>query len=88
MNTEQINDGGPAFPCEYRHHEYADAPHLLGMSLRDWLAGQVLAGHSSREDNRTYDPATSDGSELLKQDAEYCYKMADAMIAARGKEDA
>ena len=36
---EKINDGGPAFPC-------VDAKGFVseGMSLRDWLIGQALAG--------------------------------------------
>ena len=47
-----INDGGPAFPCGplgdtftgedgYTRHQF---PGCSGMSLRDWFAGQALAG--------------------------------------------
>jgi len=63
--TEQ-NDGGPAFPL----HERDDA--LKGMSLRDWFAGQALAGLQFMDTERTYGT-----------DAENCYRMADAMIKAR-----
>jgi len=37
MNTP-INDGGPAFP---------DDRWQAGMSLRDWFAGQALAGYNA-----------------------------------------
>ena len=48
----QPNDGGPAFPCGPHgmsisyddgrtEHQYPGSP---GMSLRDWLVGQALAG--------------------------------------------
>lgn len=35
----KINNGGPAFP-----HAHEDYPFQHGMSLRDWFAGQALAG--------------------------------------------
>ena len=37
----QPNDGGPAFPCDASMKQY---PTQEGMSLRDWFAGQALAG--------------------------------------------
>lgn len=45
-----------------------------GMSLRDWFAGQALAGMMSR-------PLTQDRLDFW---AEVAYKMADAMMKARG----
>lgn len=60
-----INDGGPAFPTRY--HE-----DMHGMTLRDWFAGQALAGlvtdYSTKE------------AKLL---ARHCYEYADAMLEAR-----
>ena len=46
------------------------------MSLRDYFAGQVLVGETSDDswDN------TPNAPKLI---AEYCYKLADAMLAAR-----
>ncbi len=35
--SEQINDGGPAFPAPYNNDG-------VGMSLRDWFARQALCG--------------------------------------------
>lgn len=43
--------------------------------LRDWFAGQQLIAYRAH-------PSSDDG-EMLNYVAEYCYKMADAMIKAR-----
>jgi hypothetical protein len=85
-----INDGGPAFPThENVHDPRADGFHSVpGMSLRDWFAGQALAGHESLPDDRTYNE-DRDGTfyewraKLRRDTAIYCYEMADAMLAAR-----
>lgn len=39
--TDRIKDGGPAFPLQ---PESTPEAHYLGMTLRDWFAGQALAG--------------------------------------------
>lgn len=64
MSTKK--DGGPAFPV-------LGSPN--GMSLRDWFAGQALAGKMS-----------IDSIEFLSREdiADRCYRQADAMLAARG----
>lgn len=83
MNDE-INDGGPAFPAPRENRSE-------GMSLRDWFAGQALAGQSALVDNRRC-PRERDGEvevwrdELRALDAAWCYQMADAMLKARGGE--
>jgi len=39
------NDGGPAFPCSDLVTANGDVqPGCNGMTLRDWFAGQALAG--------------------------------------------
>lgn len=58
------SDGGPAFPS---------AEFSGGMSLRDWFAGQALAGLLS-------DPATDATQELF---ATAAYLQADAMLQKR-----
>lgn len=65
-----VNDGGPAFP-----QGHMDGPHVdpSGISVRDYFAGQALAGYLS----------DSNLNEMYESLAERCYKMADAMIAAR-----
>jgi hypothetical protein len=72
------NDGGPALPLIERsvqanggdgqlvtHYRYSD-----GMTLRDYFAGQCLAGLASRR-------------VMGADDAAWAYRMADAMVAAR-----
>lgn len=65
---DQTDNGGPAFPSD-RFSE-------LGMSLRDYFAGQALAGMLANPE--------------LPTDAEYIakwsYLNADAMLAERQKE--
>jgi hypothetical protein len=66
----QINDGGPAFPMtgEGCHNPlYSQS----GMTLRDYFAGQALAGMPwSYEISR-------------KDQAQKCFQIADAMLAER-----
>lgn len=65
----QIADGGPAFPSDYIPGT-ATTP---GMSLRQYYAGQALAGLISHYGNESHEAA-----------AEQSFKLADAMIAAGG----
>lgn len=74
-----INDGGPAFPSGVTFGEngafiYAPQP---GMTLREWFAGQALAGMMA-------DPNV-EGSHA--QIADCCYAYADAMIVARKRRE-
>ena len=70
-----MKNGGPAFNSKwigpdgcYRGDQ--------GMTLRDWFAGQALAGIAS---------ISSEGFSLSPEDeAEWAYQRADAMLAARG----
>ncbi len=75
----KVDDGGLAFPGK-RHEqaqiwegggiEWAEAEYP-GMSLRDWFAGQAMASGVFCQ------------SGTVHVSAEWCYAMADAMIAAR-----
>lgn len=69
-------DGGPAFPWREEDGAGGYCQHV-GMSLRDWFAGQVLSGlHANPAINReAFDDEV----------AAACYKMADAMLAERLK---
>ena len=72
------SDGGAAFPTHGGHHPDDDPRnHTLGggMSLRDWFAGQALAGIMAGW------PANERISEARA--AEISYHAADAMIAER-----
>lgn len=63
----KTNDGGPAFPVQ----QVANGTTTKGMTLRDWFAGQALAGYIVEQ---------CPASDVA---AENAYKFADAMLAAR-----
>lgn len=70
-----INDGGPAFPVPDSHHANGQVQYgANGMTLRDWFAGQALAGLLAATD--------LSGTHALY--AEESYEFADAMLKARG----
>lgn len=74
MNTP-TNDGGPAFPVPDSHCPNGQVQYgSYGMSLRDYFAGQALAGLLTQPAEDEYGP---------KCFAEAAYEMADAMLAAR-----
>jgi hypothetical protein len=79
----KINDGGPAFPrpddrdpvTGQGWREGSD-----GMTLRDWFAGQALAGMMANETT----PFSSDHAECEpSQIAAAVYEIADAMLQQR-----
>lgn len=67
-----INDGGPAFP-----EEGPRVPGFFqsGMSLRDWFAGQALAGML----------ADTERSGKAADYAKQAFEFSDSMLAARDK---
>lgn len=78
-----INDGGPAFPEAVAIGPSGDVyPGMGGMSLRDWFAGQaaaaIIGGICAQ--------GRSTDSERAPLVARSAYLLADAMLAARGKE--
>jgi len=78
--SETVKDGGPAFPIPNATDldGYVYAPEASGMSLRDWFAGQVLAGVAVRtwEQSHTQD-------QIIPAWAKAAYLTADAMLEAR-----
>jgi len=74
------NDGGPAFPLpdEYLRYDIGESSGV-GMSLRDYFAGQVISDLLNN--------VTSDGIAVstidLKVQAHLAYEMADAMLDER-----
>jgi hypothetical protein len=68
-----INDGGPAFPVPDSHHANGQVQYgANGMPLRDYFAGQALAGLMLG--------VRRGGAMMLARE---CYEMADAMLRAR-----
>lgn len=55
----------------------------FGMSLRDYFAGQALAGDMA-DDTLSNDAS----SEFLEERAQLYYRLADAMLKARAEEEA
>lgn len=85
----QRDDGGPAFPVQGQQigTDTEGAPILAGqlhhgMTLRDWFAGQALAGMLANPN--TTGPA-SPASALPSAVATFSYAIADAMLAERAK---
>lgn len=77
----EINNGGPAFPT--MHIDCNGSGSIQGgMSLRDWFAGQALAGMLDFSGAHSYQFA--DDAVALEV-ATSAYEIADAMIRARGK---
>ena len=67
------NTGGPAFPL-HNHGVQTLGMHISGMTLRDYFAGQAIAGKLPMPGGM-YDAADY---------ARFAYEMADAMLKARG----
>lgn len=83
--TDKINDGGPAFPLmkssltrvQQEPRLFTQDYEMIGcMSLRDYFAGQVLAGILAGAE--TFGPFKDADDIALRS-----YRMADAMLAAR-----
>lgn len=72
-NELKIEDGGPAFP---RTGADGHTSPQRGMSLRDWFAGQALAGLCQ---NWNENPMNT------KSCADVAYDLADAMLERRRK---
>ncbi len=77
MSTTKNDDGGPAFPIPYGQIMSIEG---MGMSLRDWFAGQA-----TEEDIDAHQEYVKDiGGMVPKYTREQAkYRYADAMIAAR-----
>lgn len=86
--NDKPDDGGPAFPLgpfyygpdgRILHHEKDQVE--SGMTLRDWIAGQMLAGIVSNHtmtENPNYD---REGA------AAEAYRLADALLSARNRKE-
>lgn len=82
MTDETKNDGGPAFPAEGGSDSGLHAN--PGMTLRDWFAGQALAGIAANPEEAKGSRGLS-LSQATKVTAQAAYLLADAMIAERSK---
>lgn len=72
-----VNDGGPAFPVtENEKQMLITRP---GMTLRDYFAAAALTGCMTGAGE---DGVTDRDAPMI---AEYCYRLADALLAERGR---
>ena len=69
---DKVSNGGPAFPT-YEHISGCDKG---GMTLRDYFAAKELASVTDKD-------ICERPSDYARY-ADHCYRMADAMLAARG----
>ena len=82
-----INYGGPAFPVTYPNGDMD-----YGITLRDYFAGQALAGLTARSESVYRKLASSDETmssieeALTSTLAGVAFRYADAMLAARKEE--
>lgn len=89
--SEPINDGGPVHPTpgqparhgSYPSEDVAAIPATRGMSLRDYFAGQALAGYIANA--VACDALAKSNQNTPKTYAFLSYEMADAMLKARTK---
>jgi len=77
MTPTKIDDGGPAFPLAT---SCGSNESVNGMSLRDWFAGQALAGLLAHPECTKVGPGYEITTCCL---ADESYACADAMLAAR-----
>lgn len=82
--TTKRNDGGPAYPTHVQTtsvdgQEFSYT--MQGMTLRDWFAGQALAGFIA-----TFAHPQAINPPEPENAAGWAYQYADAMIAAREQE--
>lgn len=81
----KIYDGGPAFPGTEKAGTGEHFQSHNGMALRDWFAGMALQGILASEPYETDYQFEKSGSFVKDDLAAKVYRMADAMIATRGK---
>lgn len=78
MSNRPINDGGPAYPLQPAS---MSETHYLGMSLRDYFAGQALPAVIV-EWRDAQPPIHETWNQMAARNA---YALADAMIKFRGE---
>lgn len=81
--SDTLETDMPAFPCT--NEQFGSAGASSGMTLRDWFAGQALAGLIRNRDALHVLNGAPDFP-VKANVAEAAYSIADAMLAARAKD--
>lgn len=81
------DNGGPAFPKEDYQCNGADGSlGQEGMSMRDYFAAKAMSGDWASQDSEDIGAFPCDiDEELLIKRAQLYYRLADAMLKARGE---
>ena len=78
----KVDNGGPAFPGPWMPRG-AEGDCATGMTLRDWFAGQALVGYWADQSEADDDFLPEGMERTCENAAEFAYRQADAMLAAR-----
>lgn len=78
--AEKTNNGGPAFPIPLQPGQgwQVMAP-CDGMTLRDYFAAKAMQAYFT-------DPNVGFGSDVIEAGSQAAYRIADAMLKARGQQ--
>jgi len=81
------DDGGPAFPQPEINGDPVNswARGCGGLSVRDWFAGQALAGMNKTDKRLAWEIADDDGTDMPDECAKMAYQLADAMLKERSE---
>lgn len=80
MTQQPIDDGGQAFPYQTGIEAKYPGETIPGISLRDWFAGKALVGLFAQS---AHPQSPGISSDHYAAAAVECYRIADAMLAAR-----
>jgi len=86
--SDEIKDGGPAFPTENEHQTGNHTMHFQGMSLRDYFAAKAMQAILTNQDLASAVVKDSIANKKVKPTdvlAFAAYEYADAMLAERTK---
>ena len=82
----------PAFPCEYKHWEFQDAKHLLGLTKREYFAGLAMQGmaYQSLISDQSFEDTFLEAGNKMEDFERYCAHLwtgtADALLEQLAKD--
>ena len=77
--NDTTNNGGPAFPIPLQPEQVWQGMNQCdGMTLRDYFAAKAMQAYFT-------DPNVGFGSDVIEAGSQAAYRIADAMLKARGQ---